>query len=89
MKALESRIKKLNTIGLDRRLLSELLHTGLRCPAFNERMKYTLCYVCDDYNPLLRFPDLRKFFPFDTLVKLPGYYEETLLVCYHPLFFAD
>lgn len=80
LKALSARIKKSNTVGLDQRLLRDLLYCGLKCPAFNERMKYTLCCHSEDYTEMLRFPDMGKWFPFDTLVKMPSFDEPTLLV---------
>jgi hypothetical protein len=81
IKALVARMKKCNTVGLDQRLLRELLYSGLKCPAFNERMKYTLCANSEDQTEILRFQDMGKWFPFDTLVKLPNFDEQTLLVC--------
>lgn len=81
IKALVASINRTNIVGLDQRLLRDLLYSGLRCPAFNERMKYTLCVNSEDQTEILRFPDMGKWFPFDTLVKLPKFDEQTLLVC--------
>ena len=77
-------MKKSNTMGLDQRLLRDLLYSGLKCPAFNERMKYTLCTNSEDYTEIMRFPDMGKWFPFDALVKLPKFDEQTMLVCCFP-----
>lgn len=81
IKALVTRMKRCNTIGLDQRLLRELLYAGIKCPTFNERMKYTLCANSEDQTEILRFQDMGKWFPFDTLVKLPNFDEQVLLVC--------
>lgn len=70
--SLVSRIQKGNTIGLDQRLLRNLLHAGLECPAFNDRQKYTLCVNSEDMSEIVSFPDFGKWFPFDTLVSLPN-----------------
>ncbi|KAH1602698.1 hypothetical protein KXX44_003524 [Aspergillus fumigatus] len=77
--SLVARVKRSNTVGLDQRLLRELLYAGLNCPAFNERQKYTLCVNSEDTTEILKFPDMGKWFPFDTLVKLPKSEESTLL----------
>ncbi|RHZ55931.1 uncharacterized protein CDV56_106257 [Aspergillus thermomutatus] len=77
--SLVARVKRSNTVGLDQRLLRELLYAGLNCPAFNERQKYTLCVNSEDTTEILKFPDMGKWFPFDTLVKLPKIEENTLL----------
>ncbi|KAA8643444.1 hypothetical protein EYZ11_008422 [Aspergillus tanneri] len=75
--SLVSRIKRSNTVGLDQRLLRDLLYAGLNCPAFNERQKYTLCVNSEDMREILRFSDLDKWFPFDTLVKIPQHSRTT------------
>ncbi|PLB49208.1 hypothetical protein P170DRAFT_313766, partial [Aspergillus steynii IBT 23096] len=69
--SLVSRMKKTNTIGLDHRLLRELLYAGLNCPAFNERQKYTLCVNSEDMSEIIRFPEAGKWHPFDSLVRMP------------------
>ncbi|KAL4898818.1 hypothetical protein BDV59DRAFT_207043 [Aspergillus ambiguus] len=70
--SLVSRIQKSNTIGLDQRLLRNLLHAGLNCPGFNDRQKYTLCVHSEDMSEIVNFPDFGKWFPFDTLASLPN-----------------
>ncbi|RHZ53764.1 hypothetical protein CDV55_103813 [Aspergillus turcosus] len=77
--SLVARVKRSNTVGLDQRLLRELLYAGLNCPAFNDRQKYTLCVNSEDTAEILKFPDMGKWFPFDTLVKSPKIEESTLL----------
>ncbi|KAE8150014.1 hypothetical protein BDV25DRAFT_140208 [Aspergillus avenaceus] len=81
--ALVARMKKSNTVGLDQRLLKNLLYAGLNCPAFNERQKYTLCTNTEEVNEISKFPIIGKWFPFDTLVKMPRFDMNTFL------FYAD
>ncbi|OJJ43106.1 hypothetical protein ASPZODRAFT_75128 [Penicilliopsis zonata CBS 506.65] len=79
IKTLASRVKNSKTVGLDQRLLRDLLHAGLRCPSFNERMKYTLCFYSEDIREITRFSEAGKWFPFDTLVRMPGFNEATMM----------
>lgn len=81
LKALVVKVRKSNTMGLDQKLLYDLLQAGLNCPAFNERQKFTLSVNSEDILEMLKFPDVGKYFPFDTLVRLPGYDEGVLMVC--------
>ncbi|KAL2820019.1 hypothetical protein BJX63DRAFT_444974 [Aspergillus granulosus] len=76
MLSLLSRVKRVNTIGLDRKLLYDLLQAGLKCPAFNERQKYTLCINSEISSEINKFPEIGKWFPFDCLVKMPNFPEE-------------
>ncbi|PWY83497.1 hypothetical protein BO70DRAFT_335557 [Aspergillus heteromorphus CBS 117.55] len=71
--SLVSRMRKSNTVGLDQRLLRDLLQAGLNCPGFNERQKYTLCVNSEEDSEIAKIPDLSKWFPFDTLVNLPNF----------------
>ena len=72
IQALVARIKAENVVGLDRRLVHELLHVGLRCPALNPRMKFCLAYVAEEQETLNRMSEeWLSFFPFDTLTWLP------------------
>lgn len=80
IKSLAYRLKATKTIGIDWRLLRDLLHAGLNCPAFNERQKFTLCVNSGDVSEIVKFPDMAKWFPFDTLVKMPQFDEDNLLV---------
>ncbi|KAB8231875.1 hypothetical protein BDV23DRAFT_195447 [Aspergillus alliaceus] len=77
--SLASRIEKTHTMGLDQNLLRDLLYAGLNCPAFNERQKYTLCVNSGLEAEIARFPEISKWFPFDTLVQLPNYNKDALL----------
>lgn len=80
IKSLVFRLKITKTIGLDQRLLRELLYAGLNCPTFNERQKFTLCVNSEDISEILKFPGMGKWFPFDALVRMPNTDENTLLV---------
>ncbi|KAB8247904.1 hypothetical protein BDV35DRAFT_379348 [Aspergillus flavus] len=76
--SLASRIDRTQTMGLDQNLLRDLLYAGINCPAFNERQKYTLCVNSNLAPEISRFPDISKWFPFDTLVQLPDFNKDTL-----------
>ncbi|KAB8255150.1 hypothetical protein BDV32DRAFT_154517 [Aspergillus pseudonomiae] len=78
--SLASRIDRTQTMGLDQNLLRDLLYAGFNCPAFNERQKYTLCVNSNLAPEIARFPDISKWFPFDTLVQLPDFNKDTILV---------
>lgn len=74
IKALVDRIRKQKTVGLDARLLQELVQTGIACPAFNPRMKY--CFAWWSENPAIIQSldhDWCLYFPFDTLNYVPGH----------------
>lgn len=86
MKALVARVKRARTMGLDYRLVRDLLYAGLNCPAFNERMKFTLAIHSENTIEMFKFPDSGKYFPFDTLVRMPSFDEPTLMVSYHTSF---
>ncbi|KAL4924768.1 uncharacterized protein BDV17DRAFT_205362 [Aspergillus undulatus] len=75
IKSLVDRMDKSNTVGLDQKLLHELLHAGLKCPAFNERQKYTLCVNSEIDTEINKLPDMSKWFPFDTLTRMPNFHE--------------
>ncbi|KAL1970334.1 hypothetical protein VTN77DRAFT_5494 [Rasamsonia byssochlamydoides] len=79
--ALTARIAKEKVIGLDHKLVNDLLRAGCSCPAFNERQKFTL--ICNSEalppEPIL-FPSLKMFWPFDTLVKRPNATEQEVMV---------
>ncbi|EHA25518.1 hypothetical protein ASPNIDRAFT_42122 [Aspergillus niger ATCC 1015] len=77
IRSLVSRMEKTKTVGLDQRLLRELLYAGLNCPVFNERQKYTLCIHAGEKSEILKLGDMSKWFPFDTLVYLPGFDYDT------------
>ncbi|RDW72624.1 uncharacterized protein DSM5745_07796 [Aspergillus mulundensis] len=72
--SLSSRIHQ-KTVGLSRKLLQELLHAGLKCPAFNERQKYTLCVNSGIELEINKLSDMAKWFPFDTLSNKPDFHD--------------
>lgn len=71
VEVLAGRLQNSRTVGLDARLLSELVRAGLECPAFNPRMKYRLAYISGDQDILGRMQkDWLRLFPFDSLTWL-------------------
>ncbi|RAL10998.1 uncharacterized protein BO97DRAFT_310447, partial [Aspergillus homomorphus CBS 101889] len=75
--ALFARMKKTNTVGLDQRLLNDLLRAGLECPGFNERQRFCLCFHAESPLELHKISYLSKWFPFDTLANMPNLDEHT------------
>jgi hypothetical protein len=76
-----SRVTTARTVGLDYRLVSELIQTGLRCPAFNPRMKYALVEAGHDHVTLSRMSrEYLSYFPFDSLTWLSPYDVASLTV---------
>ncbi|KUM66463.1 hypothetical protein ACN42_g572 [Penicillium freii] len=74
IRTLVERIQKSNTVGLDIRLLDELVRAGINCPAFNPRMKYSLAWWSQDQRGTESFDHgWCLYFPFDTLTYLPGH----------------
>ncbi|KAJ5171092.1 Nucleotide-binding alpha-beta plait [Penicillium coprophilum] len=74
IRALVERMQKTNTVGLDIRLLNELVHAGLCCPGFNPRMKYCFAWWSQDPRGIESLDhDWCLYFPFDTLTYLPGH----------------
>ncbi|KAJ5180041.1 Nucleotide-binding alpha-beta plait [Penicillium capsulatum] len=72
LEALVARIANENVVGLDRRLVSELVRVGLQCPAFNPRMKFCLAHIGNELQVLQRMSEVwLTYFPFDTLTWLP------------------
>ncbi|KAJ5298196.1 uncharacterized protein N7443_006316 [Penicillium atrosanguineum] len=68
------RIGNSRTVGLDYRLVSEMMQTGLRCPGFNPRMKFAMIEAGRDHLTLQRMSrDALSLFPFDTLTWLAPY----------------
>ncbi|KAJ5542637.1 Nucleotide-binding alpha-beta plait [Penicillium sp. DV-2018c] len=67
-------IKRNQIVGLDFRLLNELVQTGLRCPGFNPRMKYCFAWYSEDQQAIMSLDhDWCLYFPFDTMTYLPGH----------------
>jgi hypothetical protein len=72
IEVLVERLGAEQTMGLDSRLVTELLRAGLECPAFNPRMKYVLAEASEDQGIIRRMhPEMLPFFPFDTLTWVP------------------
>lgn len=81
IEALVTRMKTEQVVGLDKRLVTELIQVGLRCPAFNPRMKFCLAYVGEDYQTAQKMPEVwMTYFPFDTLTWLPPFNPVTMEV---------
>ncbi|CAG7943006.1 unnamed protein product [Penicillium salamii] len=67
------RMHQNNTVGLDHRLLLELTRTGINCPGFNPRQKWTVAYHSQDRNIMRTVSqDWCITFPFDCLSYLPN-----------------
>ncbi|KAJ5283006.1 hypothetical protein N7497_001831 [Penicillium chrysogenum] len=74
IKALVERMQRGNTVGLDIRLLNELVHAGICCPAFNPRMKYCFAWHSKEQRAIVSLDhDWCLYFPFDTLTYIPGH----------------
>ncbi|RAH66791.1 uncharacterized protein BO66DRAFT_380577 [Aspergillus aculeatinus CBS 121060] len=80
--ALLTRMSRANTVGLDQHLLNDLLRSGLECPGFNERQRYTLCVNAENFAELNKLSDISRWFPFDTLATMPNIDEHTYKVCF-------
>lgn len=71
MEHLVERLRYGQIVGLDIRLVTELLRAGLECPAFNPRMKYVLAEISEDQAIFGRMNEnWLPYFPFDTLTWL-------------------
>lgn len=83
IQALVERMKREKVVGLDARLVHQLVHTGLRCPAFNPRMKFCLAYVGEDQQALQQMSEVwLTYFPFDTLTWMAPHDPVALEVCF-------
>ena len=78
--ALVPQVKRKQTLGLNERLLNELLNAGLRCPGFNERQKFFL-HNTAGHNAKLFMPYSSACWPFDVMIRKPGATEPHVLVC--------
>ncbi|KAJ5824842.1 Nucleotide-binding alpha-beta plait [Penicillium robsamsonii] len=79
IKTLVERMQKTNTVGLDIRLLNELVHAGICCPAFNPRMKYCFAWWSEDMRGIATLDhDWCLYFPFDTMTYVPGHPPTTI-----------
>ncbi|OAX84714.1 hypothetical protein ACJ72_00911 [Emergomyces africanus] len=75
--ALVPQVERGQTIGLDSRLVQELLDAGLRCPVFNDRQKFVLNIATKNYS-VVASPSAR-FWPFDTITRKPNATEEHVM----------
>ncbi|KAJ5365636.1 Nucleotide-binding alpha-beta plait [Penicillium concentricum] len=74
IKTLVERMQKTNTVGLDVRLLNELVYAGICCPAFNPRMKYCFAWWSQDMRGIATLDhDWCLYFPFDTMTYVHGH----------------
>lgn len=83
LQALVYNSKNGRTLGLDIRLIQDLLNAGLRCPAFNERQKSILLMISkipNEYNAMSN-PNFSIFWPFDVLGRKPNVPEDHVKVC--------
>ncbi|OJD14831.1 hypothetical protein AJ78_04861 [Emergomyces pasteurianus Ep9510] len=75
--ALVPQVERGQTIGLDSRLVQELLDAGLRCPVFNDRQKFVLNIAAKNYS-VIASPTAR-FWPFDTITRKPNASEKHVM----------
>ncbi|KKZ65254.1 hypothetical protein EMCG_08904 [[Emmonsia] crescens] len=75
--ALVPQVERGKTIGLDSRLVQELLEAGLSCPVFNDRQKFVLNIAAKNYR-VTASPTAR-FWPFDTITRKPNASEEHVM----------
>jgi hypothetical protein len=80
--ALVDRIEGGRTVGLDHKLLNDLLNAGLRCPGFNERQKFSLVMCSKVTTQRHRLSLTAHYWPFDTLTMKANTSESTMMVCY-------
>lgn len=84
IESLVDRVESGRTVGLDHRLVAEMVQTGLRCPGFNPRMKFRLAEAGRDRATLERMSqEYLTYFPFDTLTWLSPF-DVTALMASSP-----
>ena len=76
-------MKKKNTIGLNERLMQELVLAALCVPVFNERQKVAIFLAAKAEN-IKNVPLSSKVWPFDALTRKINVPEEAVLVCWLP-----
>lgn len=75
------RVDSGRTVGLDHRLVAEMVQAGLRCPGFNPRMKFRLAEAGRDRATLERMSqEYLTYFPFDTLTWMSPFDVTSLTV---------
>ncbi|OJD24433.1 hypothetical protein ACJ73_04210 [Blastomyces percursus] len=75
--ALVPQVERGHTIGLDSRLVQELLEAGLRCPVFNDRQKFVLNVAAKNHRVVAS--PTERFWPFDTITRKPNATEEHVM----------
>ncbi|KAL2369110.1 hypothetical protein BDBG_06939 [Blastomyces gilchristii SLH14081] len=75
--ALVPQVERGQTIGLDSRLVQELLEAGLRCPVFNDRQKFVLNVAAKNHSVVAS--PTERFWPFDTITRKPNATEEHVM----------
>lgn len=78
--ALVPKIEKDKIVGLDRKLLGELLDAGLKCPGFNERQKFALVMASKVSTEYHRLSAVARYWPFDTLCMKANTSNATMMV---------
>ncbi|EAS30381.3 uncharacterized protein CIMG_05860 [Coccidioides immitis RS] len=78
LQTLAARASEKRTLGLDSRLLLDLLNAGLRCPTFTECQKAALYSAANDQTSYKATPETTKFWPFDTLVQKSNATEDNV-----------
>lgn len=78
--ALLPKIEKSKVVGLDRKLLAELLEAGLKCPGFNERQKFALVMASKVSTEHHRLSATARYWPFDTLSMKANSSDATMMV---------
>lgn len=86
--ALDHSMKKSNTMGLDERLMQDLLLAGLRVPVFNERQKASL-FLAAKADGVKNIPLSSKCWPFDALTRRSNLPEEAIAVCRIPVSYTQ
>lgn len=74
------RVEERKTLGLDSRLVHDLLRAGLRCPTFTGRQKAALCHAANDMDKYKTMTDIVKYWPFDTLSRKPNSSDQEIMV---------
>ncbi|ODH14625.1 hypothetical protein ACO22_06540 [Paracoccidioides brasiliensis] len=75
--ALVPKVERGRTIGLDSRVVEDLLRAGLHCPVFNNRQKFVLNIAAKNWNGPKSLSS--RYWPFDTLVQKNNASEELVM----------
>lgn len=88
LQALVPHVEHKRTVGLDERLMMDLLDAAMKCPTFNERQKYALNIAAKNYQAINQIAASSRFWPFDTLARKPYATEAHIQVCLDPYLYA-